>query len=59
MRTAAADEQADVVALPQPKSLPRTSANTSRKRLTENVTKPTQSIRARLRVLRLGDLGRT
>ena len=34
-----------VVALPQPKSLPRTSANTSRKRLTEKVTKPTQSIR--------------
>ncbi len=33
-----------VVPLPQPKSLPRTSANTSRKRLTEKVTNPTQSI---------------
>ena len=34
-----------MVALPQPRSLPRTRANTSAKRLTEKVTKPTQSIR--------------
>ena len=44
MRTAAPVSRAMVVELPQPKSLPRTSAKTSRKRLTENVTKPTQSI---------------
>ena len=34
-----------MVALPQPRSLPRTSAKTRQKRLAENVTKPTQSMR--------------
>ena len=57
MSTAAPTSRPMVVVLPQPKSLPRTSAKTSRKRLTENVTKPTQSICARPQVLRLGDLG--
>ncbi len=36
---------ATIVALPQPRSLPRTSAKTSRNKLAENVTKPTQSTR--------------
>ena len=34
-----------MVALPQPRSFPRTSANTRQNRLTEKVTKPTQSMR--------------
>ena len=34
-----------MLALPQPRSLPRTSAKTRQKRLTEKVMKPTQSIR--------------
>ena len=34
-----------MVVLPQPRSLPRTRANTRQKRLTENVTNPTQSTR--------------
>ena len=37
-----------MVALPQPRSLPRTSANTRTNRLAENVTNPTQSMRRSL-----------
>ena len=53
MSTAAPTSRPMVLSLPQPKSLPRTSANTSRKRLTEKVTKPTQSM---LRSRRSSDL---
>ena len=48
MRTADAPKSPTMVALPQPRSLPRTSANTRTNRLEENVTKPTQSMRRSL-----------
>ena len=44
MRMTAATMKLTVVALDQPSSLPRTSANTSRKRLAENEINPTQSM---------------
>ena len=43
MSTAAPTRRPTIVALPQPRSLPRTSANTSANKLAENVTNPTQS----------------
>ena len=46
-----------IVVLPQPRSLPRTSAKTSVKRLPENVTNPTQSTRRAFGSLESGDLG--
>ena len=45
MRTTEATNRLTIVVLDQPSSLPRTRAKTSRKRLRENVTKPTQSMR--------------
>ena len=47
MSRAEPTNKATIVVLPQPRSLPRTSPKTSRNRLPENVTKPTQSMRRR------------
>ena len=57
MSTTAPARKPTVVALDHPSSLPRTSANTNRKRLAEKETKPIQSMRRVPRVLGLRDPG--